>query len=404
MIDALEACFGVCGLTPAQQQRFRNYHGINTVDDLSDLTPSENENLVKTYNEGLTAAQRAANRIGGIPERRMKAVLWCLSKKKILNTPFVHTEWTVPVMRTTMAEMDATIEMEKSDKKIKAQRPKEKFDRGLKYHNFKRLFESYIGQCESSYGHGMTMSYLLRNRTPPATFKDQAEREMYSVTLSGTQFEADNKFLFTEIQAMTMGTSVYPFLREWEEGKDGRNAWLTLVDQCEGADNSKLRITEANNIISLEKGPKWNPNNRNGGTFPEYVSQLKDGFYTYSKERQAHSQETQVERLVGGIKAPNNATMQIAIEKVKDDFKSDFDGAAQYLANKIVEVYGNEVNSSNKNSRNVWDTRDDGRGRGRGRGCTLCSARGGRGGKSPQTKFNGESGGKKQATSEKENP
>jgi hypothetical protein len=167
---------------------------------------------------------------------------------------------------------------------------------------------------------------------------------------------------------------------------------VTLVGQCEGADNSKLRITEARNIISLEKGPKWNPNNRNGGTFPDYVAQLKDGFHTYGQERQDHSQETQVERLVGGVKAPNNATMQIAIEKVKDDFKSDFDGAAQYLANKIVEVYGNEVNSSNKNNRNVWDTRDGGRGRGRGRGGRgrgRGRGRGGRGGNGPQTRFNG---------------
>ena len=72
VVDPLEACLGVCGLTPAQSTRLRNFHGIVTVADFSDLTPSENENLVKSYNDSLTAAQRTANRVGGMPQKRRK--------------------------------------------------------------------------------------------------------------------------------------------------------------------------------------------------------------------------------------------------------------------------------------------------------------------------------------------
>ena len=71
VVDALEVCLGVCGITPGQATRFRNFHGINNVDGLSDFTPSENEGLVKSYNESLTAAQRAANQIGGYPQKRI---------------------------------------------------------------------------------------------------------------------------------------------------------------------------------------------------------------------------------------------------------------------------------------------------------------------------------------------
>ena len=70
----------------------------------------------------------------------------------------------------------------------------------------------------------------------------------------------------------------------------------TLVDQCEGADSSTLRVTEANNVISPE-----NHLNRNGLTFPEYVGRLKDAYVTYCQERTPYGQELIVERLVGGV-------------------------------------------------------------------------------------------------------
>jgi hypothetical protein len=79
--------------------------------------------------------------------------------------------------------------------------------------------------------------------------------------------------------------------------------------------------------------------------------------------------------------------MEVVKGRVRDEFPTDFNKAIAYVASRIAEIYAEDIAKlhcfgiTNKQNRQVYVTKSDGRGHGGGRGNGQMMNRGGRGNK-----------------------
>ena len=75
------------------------------------------------------------------------------------------------------------------------------------------------------------------------------ERLIYSVALTGAVYEKDNKSAWWIIQAATIGTQSYEWVRSFGDKGDNRGAVHLLVKMCEGEALQNKRLPIATQVI-----------------------------------------------------------------------------------------------------------------------------------------------------------
>lgn len=249
--DALIDCLKTCGTSDVAAKRLIKKHELKNLNDLVTCgwTDDEVKSLIKAYNEHLTKTERSTIEIGNLTRKRLRALSWWLLEKKVYGEPLDEKLWTVQQMEWSMQEVGAYDLAAKAEKTAKATTPG-KVVQDAGYDEFKRIFDTYVGNMPSAQGPMLDLRYLLRKKNPPATFVNEEEKRLYQVKMSGHQFAMDNKQLWIVIQRVTSGTSLYAYMQPFELAMDGRNGLLSMVDQCEGDDVVNTRVTMANRVIS----------------------------------------------------------------------------------------------------------------------------------------------------------
>lgn len=120
------------------------------------------------------------------------------------------------------------------------------------------------------------MAYLIRSNDDPmpgtTDFADEDDRRVKTYPLAGEDFETDNKQLFDYLEESLTDTSFYCHIKGYARMKNGRGAWLALVNALEGDAHLGIRATRAKQrlqtVIYDGKSKRF--------TFDQYVSVHKD--------------------------------------------------------------------------------------------------------------------------------
>ncbi len=177
------------------------------------------------------------------------------------------------------------------------------------------------------------------------------------------------------------------WIQEFEKAKDGRGAYLAIVDRAEGTGANNKRVLLANRQTSMDanNGALFY-NNEYAYPFDKYASSLHTAYACIKKYRNETATKTMVTRLLGGIRVQNCEIITLAKEHVEDNFLHDWHAATSHLSTKIAKVFpprvgGGKRRAHEQGGRRISKvTRGGDRGRGRGGRFNRGGGRGGRGG------------------------
>ena len=361
--DPLDSCLSICGMPGNIITLFKAAHRINTLQDLSPLREGHVVQMVKMYN-----TNRAQDRkIGFLEELRIKALVFWVRDHRIRGIAVNHLNWTINVMNDTMDQQLAAEQLAKTDTATSITLGK--IETGMAWPSWLTQLRAKCETIPSSHGPGYTIGYLVKaNRQPGWVPATAHERLMYSMPLTGPQFEVDEKVLFSLLQGACIGTSAHAWIKTYESSQQGYASFQALYSQFEGTGANHMRAQLATQTLSMgDKGVKYRGNERTF-KFAKYAAILQDNRETYESIRGPMADATMTQRLLDGMLIPTNTIMTVAMEKVREDYMDDFLGAVNHLTTKVAIALGGPGSSRRAQEMKSGKGRG-GRGRGgRGRG------------------------------------
>jgi len=112
----------------------------------------------------------------------------------------------------------------------------------------RRLMDAYLYKEKNA--HSIPRSYEIqidKDKPDPVPI----ESEDFWETLSGEQFQYDNKEVNQTILSWVNDKSAATYAINYKSSLDGRNMWLSLARAYEGEDARQLSISAARNKISI---------------------------------------------------------------------------------------------------------------------------------------------------------
>ena len=375
-LDEVRAVLGTCGFGP-NADRFITCHNITSIDDLDIWDPDDAKTAIKMYNDRYGTTQN--NFLGFTIQVKLQGLLfWIKDETRRQRVPDTD-DFTQFVLQQAIKKYKMERDAKDADTAT-VEVGKVKTD--LDWFDWAESFESL---CETKQGvENVPISYVIRRDKPadwdPTMAITENERLKYQVALGGDAFIKDNEVVWSLLHNCCVGTPVYDWIREYGERKDGRSAWLALVEKSEGTESTNKRLNVANNIISMDSskggGAHWS--NEHTYTFDKYSTNLHKAFTIIQKYRNATAPETMVQRLLDGIR--NEETeLKIAKRHVRDNLMGDWHKAVNYLSTVVSELYPNSGTRQGKRKALAHARRVSKAARGGGHGGR--DGRGGRGGR-----------------------
>lgn len=235
------------------------------------------------------------------------------------------------------------------------------------WEEWSELIINYL-KGQKSVNPGRALSYVLRIEPRPATMLPSVFNNIiYNAPLVGAAYEADNIKVHTVLVELTTGTPAADWIKQYSRAQDGRGAWLALVRHYDGASEGTRRVSAAKNDLELCRYS-------NEFTFPfeQYITNLKRCYTTLEKYGEARTERDKIDSLLNKINTSHSGL--IANIEICRGTMNTFEDAAQYLSEKIAQLFPNAVPGSlghskaslNGGTRKVASVHKKGQGKGGG--------------------------------------
>ena len=383
VVDPLDevrvALQGPLGLTPQGANRFINTAGITSMSDIEMLRPDDAGTIIKRHNEAHTSTALRQYQLGITHQKKLEGFLYWYHDKVRRQQPIVAADFTVGVMKHSMAQNRAeSLARETEQKDLNPGQ----IETGSGYFSWSERAESALIAMIGKSGEGPLYRVVRPDQPPGWTAPNPTIQLCYDLPLAGIGFDQDNQQVWQLIQRWVIKDSIYQWIKSFEISEDGRGAWFAIKDQLEGKAAINARANEANRVLGNGQGAAtWT--NEYGYKFQKYSTNLQGAYTSLYK---CHGIDTpaaaRVRRMLDGMR-PNDkqVLIQIAKSHVADNLMNDWIGACQYLQAKVDEAFPpKETHGRKRGYRQVSQTGSSGRGGRFGRGGGRQRGRGGRGG------------------------
>lgn len=193
--------------------------------------------------------------------------------------------------------------------------------------DFKELLSTALLKARNTAS--VPLAYLVRDHTDvtdeirSAPYPSIDEELISTTVLTGSHFAVDNKRLWDGLKALCLGGSVYHFISKFDRKRDGRAAWLALVQQAEGEAAKEQRKNDAYTSIKTARF-----SGRNKFSFASYTARHQEGHNILSEEGEPVPEHKKVSDFLAGISDPRMANL-------KDIVNSDVDKRNNFTACQI---------------------------------------------------------------------
>jgi len=227
------------------------------------------------------------------------------------------------------------------------------------------MIESMDAWLSSTYGSGtLLLSYVVRPDinpmvADPGFLRPSVPDEILRRAIhTGQNFHPNNGAVWSMIHAVTHTTSAYSIVKKFGKDRNGRLAYLALVQHYKGdAHLTVLKTTAENTLRKIF----WNGSTRNF-TFEMFTAKLNGAYTDLESTGDFRSEEHRVDALLNKCSGDKNLSGYLAVVRSNPTLLKSW--------NKTVQTLGNGVNSHQNqpsNQRNISAFETGGRGRGRGR-------------------------------------
>ena len=248
----------------------------------------------------------------------------------------------------------------------------DKFMYASKWRVFHDLVKAYLQNVSGS--NGIPLAYVIRSQaipTPGATYSNEIEARIASAPLSGVAYSNDNHSVHGIILSLVLDGPGYAFIREHDDTKDGRGAWLDLLAHYEGRaylDRRKNEVYKTIDSLHYE-------GEKHTFDFEKFITYHQNAHKDLRAAGEPVPESRKVSVFLNNIYS-QNLQLAVAVVRATPNLLNNFTQMTNYLAGI---VHGAKT-AGRHSHRSISDVRGGGRFGGRGfRGGRGGRGRGGRG-------------------------
>jgi hypothetical protein len=350
------------GISAAISQSI-NDNGFTTMNDLIGVDSKDIENLFKIIRTSITLPTL----VPYISQKRLNTLCYWVNRRHCLREDISAAEFTPAAFNafSTLLQLES---QEEESSKVKE--PTE-YKTGTKGKAFKEACIAYFNSIRTK-SH-IPLAYVIyehEDPDPDEVYLSEHQRLIAITPLYGMEYGEDNGKVFHYLKSWTLNGPAWAWMRNFNSSRNGRAAWLALINHYEGdAQKDHVKDQAYTNILAAKY--HWE---KKKFTFETYVTIHQEAYEDLEQYGEVISEEKHVRDLLTRIKDPTaNATKQAIL--VTPNLRSNFNNAVTHLATSL------QLNLALQDTRNIGATITGRGGRGGGRGGRghQNNGRGGRG-------------------------
>jgi hypothetical protein len=273
-----------CGInTNHGQYAICTTEGINTMERMAALDSERIETMAVAL--GRRTQPQGGYRLSALQISNLQAFAWWLQDLQDRAQP-IGPAFTNANLAAASSEMAAYKRMVKHQQDMPLP---DKYTNDSKWvgwwESVRNYFTSTLGVCRQSLAYVICPEAIPDNPTPEETI-------LHQITLTGPNYRLDNAKVYNTLKHLTIDTSAYNWIKQYDSAQDGRAAALALMAQHEGTAQKRSRY-----LIAKAQLEKIFYKDKQAFSFTKYASNLQ-GIFTTMAEYRPKEPEEQVEDLI----------------------------------------------------------------------------------------------------------
>jgi hypothetical protein len=268
-----------------------NANGITSVRDLINLDSKDVEHILKIIRTGPPPVP-----VPYLAQKRLNIFCYWATRRDCLNETIDAARFNDAAM-TQYGSMMTLSEQAKDEDLI--MKPPGEYKTGTKWKAFKEGAIAYLNCVKGK--HDIPLAYVIReNEIPQVNHVYQSEHHhLIEVTpLVGAEFEEDNGRVFDLLKSWTVNGPAWTWMRSQNAIRNGRQAWLAIVNHFEG-EAQRDRVKD-NAYAAIAVARYYGERKR--FTFETYVTIHQDAYSDLEQYGEIISEEKRVRDLLTNIK------------------------------------------------------------------------------------------------------
>jgi len=236
------------------------------------------------------------------------------------------------------------------------------FKKETRWRTWKEQWVTYLGTKTGISKAPLT--YVTREAEDPADPEDfdgdhDHDLEVLITPHIGDAYKRDNGAVYDELKTLLINSPAYTWIHSHDHLRNGRGAWLALIEHYIGA-NEQNCIKDAA-YASIQNATY--AGERCNWTFEQYYHVHQDAHYDLETYGEHISENKKVTNFLRGISAPQCEVAK-AVVLSNSTYMNDFTVATQYIVSTLNVTILNNITSSKRNISGT-NRRNDGKKQGR---------------------------------------
>lgn len=202
-----------------------NANGVQSVEDLINLTDKDTAQILKIVRAGPPPII-----VPYLAQKRLDIFCFWATRRNRLNEPLNPVLFD-QVATNTYGSMMALSTQEEN----LVVKPPGEFKKDTKWKNFKEGAIAYLNAVRGK--HDIPLAYVIREQdipVPNQVYQSEHHRLISITPLQGIEFEDDNGRVFDLLKSWTINGHAWTWMRAFNSTRNGRSAWLALINHFEG--------------------------------------------------------------------------------------------------------------------------------------------------------------------------
>ena len=342
--DEVAHIFNLCGCGSAIMTRSLRIEGLNTLEQLKVLTPSDVKEMATRIRSA--TANRGGSAFGAVPTARLRAVVAWLHDREARQIETVPTQH---LTEATLREALATHRIAKrvSDEETVVEKPG-KF-KALNWISWEARTVNYLASMQSI--GGFPLSYVIRKPLEAGAVPPVALTTIYEPPLSGISFKHDDRRVHQILIGFLVDTEGYSWVKGVLQHQSGRKTMKALRDHYDGPQAGARRIALAKNKIA-----ELHYKSENAMPFETFATKLTDAFQTLAENGEGQTEQHKVLTMLDKINSNNPQFLStVGLVRVDPMINTNFNSAVEKLSTVVAALFPSHA--SRPNNRRVSNVR-----------------------------------------------
>ena len=230
----------ICGIFEAATRTAIIQEGFTAPEHFSHVIPSEIETMVKNLRQ--SRRNQPGVRIGAVPTKNLKALVWWARDKKRRSQEIVVDDFNVDTLEDCIIKRE--LDDIEDDTKVEAPGQLKAAEDWVKWEL--ALYNYLMSITGAS---GVPLAYIIRKDIDDINeyeFENDVERLIHEVPLEGPVFNADNHQVYCIIKSKLVGTDSWEWISHYDQNENGRATMNTLRIHYDGGPGKiKKRVAQA---------------------------------------------------------------------------------------------------------------------------------------------------------------